>query len=108
MMDISANRWDQNQHVYGAAKAFFRLFTLSLRNLVQPKGIEVIEIIPPALNTDLRGIGIHNECPLVRDFAEAIFAQLKEGKKELTSGFSDVMLKASPDAIADNFAKMNP
>jgi len=94
--------------VYCATKAFFRSFTLSLRYLVQPKGIEVIEIIPPALNTDLGGKGIHNGNPLVSDFVEAIFAQLKEGKQELTFGFSDAMLKASPDVIANTFAKMNP
>jgi uncharacterized oxidoreductase len=94
--------------VYCATKAFLRSFTLSLRYLLQPKGIEVIEIIPPALNTDLGGKGIHDGNPLVGDFVEAIFAQLKEGKNELTFGFSDAMLKASPDVIANTFAKMNP
>jgi len=94
--------------VYCATKAFLRSFTLSLRYLLQPKGIEVIEIIPPALNTDLGGKGIHDGNPSVRDFIEAIFVQLKEGKNELTFGFSDVMLKASPEVIAGTFAKMNP
>jgi uncharacterized oxidoreductase len=94
--------------VYCATKAFLRSFTLSLRYLLQPKGIEVIEIIPPALNTDLGGKGIHDGNPLVSDFIEAIFVQLKEGKNELTFGFSDVMLKASPEVIAGTFAKMNP
>jgi uncharacterized oxidoreductase len=94
--------------VYCATKAFFRSFTLSLRYLLQPKGIEVIEIIPPALDTDLGGKGIHNGNPSVGDFVEAIFAQLKEGKKELTYGFSDVMLNATPEVIANTFAKMNP
>jgi uncharacterized oxidoreductase len=94
--------------VYCATKAFLRSFTLSLRYLLQPKGIEVIEIIPPALNTDLGGKGIHDGNPSVSDFIEAIFVQLKEGKNELTFGFSDVMLKASPEVIAGTFAKMNP
>src|SRR5476651_2459582 len=39
--------------VYSATKAFFHSFTLSARYLLKPKNIEVIEIIPPALNTDL-------------------------------------------------------
>lgn len=94
--------------VYCATKAFFRSFTLSLRYLLQPKGIEVIEIIPPALNTDLGGKGIHDGNPSVGDFVEAIFAQLKEGKNELTFGFSEAMLKATPEALAATFAKMNP
>lgn len=41
--------------VYSGTKAFFHSFTLSLRHLMKPKNIEVIEIIPPALNTDLGG-----------------------------------------------------
>src|SRR6185436_19301085 len=59
--------------VYCATKAFMRSFTLSLRHLVQPKGIEVIEMIPPALNTDLGGKGIHDSYPAVKDFVEAVF-----------------------------------
>ena len=94
--------------VYCATKAFFHSFTLSLRYLLQPKGIEVIEIIPPALNTDLGGKGIHDGNPAVGDFVEAIFTQLKEGRNELTFGFSEAMLKASPEVLAATFAKMNP
>jgi len=41
--------------VYSATKAFFHSFTLSLRHLLKSKNIEVIELIPPALNTDLGG-----------------------------------------------------
>jgi uncharacterized oxidoreductase len=35
--------------VYSATKAFFHSFTLSLRQLVKDKNIEVIEMIPPAI-----------------------------------------------------------
>lgn len=45
--------------VYSATKAFFHSFTLSARQLLKSKNIEVIEMIPPALNTDLGGKGIH-------------------------------------------------
>ncbi|WP_316800267.1 SDR family oxidoreductase [Pedobacter frigidisoli] len=94
--------------VYCATKAFLRSFTLSLRYLLQPKGIEVIEVIPPALNTDLGGKGIHDANPPVSAFIEAIFIQLQEGKTELTFGFSEIMKDAAPDVIAATFAKMNP
>jgi len=94
--------------VYCATKAFLRSFTLSLRYLLAPQGIEVIEIIPPALNTDLGGKGIHDGNPPVGDFVESIFAQLKKGKHELTFGFSEAMLKATPETLAATFAKMNP
>jgi len=94
--------------VYCATKAFLRSFTLSLRYLLKSTNIEVIEIIPPALNTELGGKGIHNELPAVSDFVEAIFKQLKEGKIELTFGSSETRATANNETIADYFAKLNP
>ena len=94
--------------VYCATKAFLRSFTLSLRHMVKEQDIEVIEMIPPALNTDLGGEGIHDTYPPVSGFVEAVFQQLQEGKQELTWGFSEAMYKASPDVIAETFKKMNP
>lgn len=94
--------------VYCGTKAFFHSFTLSLRYLLAPSGIEVIEIIPPALNTDLGGKGIHDAHPPVSDFIAAIFTQLKEGKNELTFGFSDSISKAGPDQLRQTFQRMNP
>lgn len=93
--------------VYSATKAFFRSFTLSLRQLLIDKNIEVIEIIPPALNTDLGGKGLHDFAPPVGDFINSIFEQLKEGKQELTFGFSEAMVKAGPDELKAAFARMN-
>jgi uncharacterized oxidoreductase len=87
--------------VYCATKAFMRSFTLSLRHTLKTKNIEVIEIIPPALNTDLGGKGIHDAAPAVSDFIEAIFEQLKQGKTELTFGMSESRLKANNDAITE-------
>ena len=94
--------------VYCATKAFLRSFTLSLRHMLKGQGIEVIEIIPPALNTDLGGKGIHMEFPPVSEFIESIFAQLKAGKNELTFGMSDQRAKANNEAIAELFNRMNP
>jgi uncharacterized oxidoreductase len=94
--------------IYCATKAFFHSFTLSLRHLLKAKNIEVIEMIPPALNTDLGGKGLHDGQPAVSDFIEAIFQQMKEGKTELTFGFSEVMAKATPDAIKAIYERMNP
>lgn len=94
--------------VYSATKAFFHSFTLSLRHLLKSKNIEVIEMIPPALNTDLGGKGIHDGNPEVSDFVTAVFQQMKEGKNELTFGFSEIMANANPEAIQSTFARMNP
>lgn len=93
--------------VYSATKAFFHSLTLSLAELLKAKNIEVIEIIPPALNTDLGGKGLHDQAPPVSAFIESIFEQLKEGKATLTFGFSEMMSKATPDELKQAFARMN-
>ena len=94
--------------VYCATKAFFHSFTISLRHLLKSKNIEVLEIIPPALNTDLGGKGLHTEHPPVSEFINAVFEQLKEGKNELSFWHSEIMLKAGPDEIKEMFKRMNP
>jgi uncharacterized oxidoreductase len=93
--------------VYSATKAFFHSFTLSLRHLLKEKNIEVIEIIPPALNTDLGGKGLHDHAPPVNDFVTSVFEQMKQGKIELTFGFSENMVKAGPEDLKNAFARLN-
>jgi len=94
--------------VYCSTKAFMRSFTLSLRHMLKSTNIEVIEMIPPALNTDLGGKGIHDGHPAVSDFVESVFQQMKEGKTELTFGFSEGRAKANNETIAEYFNRMNP
>lgn len=94
--------------VYCSTKAFFRSFTLSLRYLLKEKNVEVVEVIPPALNTDLGGKGIHDAAPPVSDFVESIFQQLKEGKDEVSFGFSEGRVKANNETIGEYFKKLNP
>jgi len=93
--------------IYSATKAFFHSFTLSLRQLLASKNIEVIEVIPPALNTDLGGKGLHDYAPAVSDFIAAIFEQLAQGKTELTFGFSEMMANANPAQLKETFNRMN-
>ena len=94
--------------VYCGTKAFMRSFTLSLRHQLKSTNTEVIEIIPPALNTDLGGKGIHDAHPAVSDFVESIFKQLEEGKVELTFGTSESRAVANNETITDYFNGMNP
>ena len=94
--------------VYCATKAFLRSFTLSLRHSLKSTNIEVIEMIPPALNTDLGGKGIHDAHPPVSEFVESVFRQMKEGKTELTFGMSEGRANANNESIAEFFNRMNP
>jgi uncharacterized oxidoreductase len=93
--------------VYSATKAFFHSFTLSLRHLLKQKNIEVIELIPPALNTDLGGKGIHDFAPPVQGFIKTVFDQLQQGAIEIGYQTSDVVRKASPEILQEVFARMN-
>jgi len=94
--------------VYCASKAFLHSFSLSLRYMLRAKNIEVIELIPPALNTDLGGKGIHDEFPPIGGFIESTFEQLKAGKTAISWGFSEAMLKAGPEELQKAFTRMNP
>jgi uncharacterized oxidoreductase len=94
--------------VYSATKAFFHSFTLSLRYLLRTTNIEVIEAIPPALNTDLGGIGLHDHAPPVSEFIESIFQQLKDGKNELTFGTTAARANSSAADLKAYFEMLNP
>jgi uncharacterized oxidoreductase len=93
--------------VYCASKAFFHSFTLSLRHLLKQKNIEVIELIPPALNTDLGGKGIHDSFPAVSGFIESVFEQLKDGEPQITYGLSEFASKAGGEDAKKIFERMN-
>ena len=94
--------------VYCASKAFLHSFSLSLRYMLSSKNIEVIELIPPALNTDLGGKGIHDEFPPIQGFIESTFEQIMAGKSAISWGFSEAMLKAGPEELQKAFTRMNP
>jgi uncharacterized oxidoreductase len=94
--------------VYCSTKAFMRSFTLSLRHMLKDKGVEVIEMIPPALNTDLGAKGLHVGHPEVSEFVGAVFQQMKEGKTELSFGTSESRAKANNDSIMEYFKRLNP
>lgn len=93
--------------VYSATKAFFRSFTLSLRHQLQNTDIEVIEIIPPKLNTDLGGKGLHDDAPAVKEFLDSIFRQLRNRNTELAYALSEEQTKVNNATIQDHFKKLN-
>jgi len=93
--------------VYCATKAAIHSFTQSLRWQVKRDGVEVIEIIPPAVNTDLGGVGLHSRDTPVDEFIAAVKEQLAAGKLEITHGFSGKTSQGSRQELDATFQRMN-
>ena len=93
--------------VYCATKAALRSFTLSLRRQMQDTLVEVIEIIPPAVNTDLQAPGLHTFGADVDEFADDIFLGLERGQQEVAYGTALQRSRASREETDAAFEQMN-
>lgn len=96
-----------NVPVYSATKAALHSFTLSLRHQFAGTPVEVVEIIPPAVDTDLGGPGLHKFGAPLRDFTDGIWKQLEEGKREAAYGFAAEAAGAGREKLDAIFARMN-
>ena len=93
--------------VYCATKAALHSFTLSLRHQLANTPIEVIEIIPPAVNTDLGGPGLHTFGVPLEEFADAVMKGLAAGEKEITHQFSAQSSRGSRAELDEMFKRLN-
>jgi len=92
--------------IYSATKAALHSFTVSLRHQLSDTSVEVIETAPPAVNTDLGGVGLHTFGEPLDAFADEIFEGLEEGKKEIGYGSSVNRLRMSRDEIDEHVENM--
>jgi len=93
--------------IYSATKAALHSFTLSLRHQLAGTPVEVIEIIPPAVNTDLGGPGLHTFGVPLDEFADAVVAGLQAGEVEIPYGFAAQSSRASREELDAIFQRMN-
>lgn len=93
--------------VYCATKAALHSFTLSLRHQLVGTPVEVVEIIPPAVNTDLGGPGLHTFGVPLDEFADFAFAGLQKGDLEIAHAFSAQTSQASRKELDQIFERMN-
>jgi uncharacterized oxidoreductase len=93
--------------VYCATKAALHSFTLSLRHQLAHTPVRVVEIVPPAVNTDLGGPGLHTFGVPVGEFADAVVSRLRAGDLEIPYGFSAQASRASYEDREALFTRMN-
>jgi uncharacterized oxidoreductase len=94
--------------IYCATKAALHSYALSLRHQLATLGVEVIEICPPHVNTDLGGVGRNTAGVDLDTFADAVMVGLKQRSPEITYGFSTLVANATPAEKAEIFKQMNP
>lgn len=92
--------------IYSATKAAMHSFTMSLRHQLSDTSVEVIEVAPPAVNTDLGGAGLHTSGEPLDAFADGIFQGLEEGKMEIGYGSSINRLRMSRDELDKHVENM--
>lgn len=93
--------------IYCATKAALRSFTLSLRQQLLKTPVEVVEIIPPAVNTDLGGPGLHTFGEPLDEFADAVMTRLAKGEQEIAYGSALQRSRASREELDLYFEEMN-
>jgi uncharacterized oxidoreductase len=93
--------------VYSATKAALHSYTLSLRQNLADGPIKVIEVIPPAVNTDLGGAGLHTMGVPLDEFTGSVIPKLEKGELEIAYGFSEKSSRASREELDQIFAGMN-
>jgi uncharacterized oxidoreductase len=93
--------------VYSATKAALHSFTLSLRHQLRDTTVDVIEIAPPAVDTDLGGPGLHTFGVNVDEFADGIFARLGGDEVEIGYGFGEQARTATRADLDRLFVRIN-
>jgi len=92
---------------YCLTKAALHSFTLSLRHQLKDTKLDVVEIVPPAVNTDLGGPGLHTFGVNVDAFADSVFARLETGETEVGYESSETRRLSSREQLDEYFAQMN-
>ncbi|AAK78515.1 putative oxidoreductase [Clostridium acetobutylicum] len=98
--------------IYCATKAAMHSYTLSLRHQLKDLGIEVIEVVPPAVVSELNSsarakLGTNDFSVPTKDFVAGVIDGLKENRKEIGYGTSENFIKASRNDLDIAFERMN-
>jgi uncharacterized oxidoreductase len=92
--------------VYSATKAAVHSFTQSLRRQLAGSPAQVIEVIPPAVHTELGGTDHSFGVPLA-EYADDVMRQLATDQLEITYGFSAKASQATRPEMDALFGQLN-
>ncbi|RHY24728.1 hypothetical protein DYB32_008719 [Aphanomyces invadans] len=93
--------------VYSSTKAALHSYTWSLRYQLAKTPIKVIEVIPPAVDTDLQAPGLHTFGVNVDEFADSIYTRLEAGEVEIGFGIAEHSRTAFRQAFGEGFEFLN-
>lgn len=98
--------------IYSATKAAVHSFSMTLRYQLAKANIEVYEVIPPAVDSELNYDGRKKRGALQtgvtsREFAAAVMQGLENGKTEIGYGNAEMGRTASRQQLDEMFRRMN-
>ena len=76
-----------------------------MRQQLDGTSIQVIEIVPPAVNTDLGGAGQHAAGVDLNEYADSVFVSLEKGDLEIGYGMSLGFLSATRNELEQRAAQ---
>lgn len=93
--------------VYCATKVGVHNFTRILRKELAHTQTEVMEILPPAVDTQLGGAGVHSGAVNAEIFVDSVMQRLAAGENEVGYGTSEASLQASREMLDARFEELN-
>jgi len=98
--------------IYSASKAGVHAFTMALRQQIQPLGIKVFEVVPPAVDTELNpqgraARGGFRANLTATEFVAAVMKGLANDVAEIGYGMTEGFLRASRADLDRAFEQMN-
>ncbi|WP_411343138.1 SDR family oxidoreductase [Paenibacillus sp. WLX1005] len=93
--------------VYSATKAALHSYTISLRHQLKDQPIEIIELAPPQVHTDLGAPGLNEAGMPLNMFIDEVMEALERGEQEIVPGIAKQIAHASRAEKEQFFAQIN-